>query len=995
MNSFAATDVEPKSKLGSRFTIITVMFLSVLLGLLAYTITTIHQEQSNARLIDIVGRQRMLLQKHMNEVFLASQLVSADYQSTRSLIHSTLDALIEGQAVAHNPTTNQQQVPAIPTQEIRRKLLEQRNHFDTIIDSADHLLSLVADHGDFRRQLQTLRTQNSAAISIADDAVKLLNVHAESNFSTMVLWESSIAVLVALLGIFVTAQGIRAGQKLENEVVERKRVETALRKSEMFLHSIIENIPDMVFVKDVEDLRFVHFNKSGETLTGYTKNTIIGKNDFDIFSKEQAEFFSMKDQEVISSKEMLDIPDETIQTKFNGLRHLHTKKIPILNQQGFTEYLLGISEDITERLLSENALRQSEERYRALYEDNPSMYFTVSQDGRILSVNQFGAQQLGYSAEELIGWPVIDLFLQDDRLPVQQRFEFCLQNPLSLFSWEFRKVRKDGSILWVKEVARAVYSKGGEIVVLIVCEDVSDRVESENSLQEWKALTESILGQLPKGFAYRCLNNKSWSIIYASDGIKEVTGHSTSAFLSGEVTYDTLMAPGENERVWPMIQDALAQHIPYENEHQIITKDGTRKWILARGHFIFDEIGQLLYLDGLNVDITEYKRIENELRASEARFRSLVEHVPFCIQEVEINGKISSMNQAGQRMLEVETEDQVIDCSYLFSADESEHEVIKEYFTKAVQGEPVSFEYKVTTHGNDKVFSKNFIPLRDSNGNILKIIGISDDITERTFAEERLRESEAKRIEALKQSDALKSALLSSVSHELRTPLTAMKTSVSTILGNAPSRMTELQQEFLEGVDKEINYMSRLVDNLLDMSQIEAGTLIPHQEWHLLEDLIEGAIRRTELTLEVRNIEVSIPDNLPPLFVDAVEIQQVLINLLDNAIKYSMPNSSIQIDVCTEEQHIEVKVSNTGEPLLPQDVERIFERFYRRQTSYTQPIRGTGLGLAICKGIIEAHGGRIWATSTGTEVTMTFTIPLTEAMVSFTLEGRHKVQGEL
>ncbi|WP_447969703.1 PAS domain-containing sensor histidine kinase [Nitrospira sp. M1] len=991
MNTIAAHEPTRNSKVGRRFTIITVMFLSVLLGMLGYTIITIHNEQSNALLIDIVGRQRMLLQKHLNEVLLTSQHATVDYASTRAIIRSTLDALIDGQAVAQNPVTNQhQKVPVVPTHEVMLKLHEQQNYFDKIIESANQLLLLSPGHADFRRQLQRLRTQHESAISIADDAVKLLNVHSESNMWTMVKWESSIALLVALLGIFVMSQGIRYGKKLENEITERKRAEGALRKSEMFLNSIIEYIPNMIFVKSAKDLRFVRFNQSGEVLTGHSQQAVIGKNDYDLFSKEEADFFTQKDREALLHQRLIDIPEEFIHTKSQQVRHLHTKKIPLFDQHGNPEYVLGISEDITERLRAEEALRQSEERYRTLYEDNPSMYFTVDKQGTVLSVNEFGAQQLGYSVNELVDCSLIELCFPDDRDYLQQRFKGCVESPRTVFSWEFRKVRKDHSVLWVKEVARAVYSQDGTIVVLIVSEDVTGRRETEKALQEWKDLTESILGQLPKGFAYRCLNKKTWPVMYISDGFEDVTGLPTSALLSGDVTYDSLMAPGENERVWPIVQEALAHHTPYENEHQIITKDGTTKWILARGRFIFDDSGQLLYLDGLNVDITEHKQIENQLRASEARFRSLVEHIPFCIHEIELNGIISSMNQVGQKMIGINDESQIIGRSYLSLADEDDHELMRRYFTQAAQGEPVDFEFKVKTHGNMKVFSKSFIPLRDSNDTVVKIVGISEDITERTFAEERFRESEAKRIEALSQSDALKSALLSSVSHELRTPLTAMKTAVSTIIGNTPNGMNTIQQEFLTGVDHEINYMSRLVDNLLDMSQIEAGTLTPHQEWHLLEELIEGALRHTELTIHPRNIEISIPDDLPPVFVDAVEIQQVLINLLDNAIKYSSPNSPIHIASCVMNQHIEVKVSNTGEPLGAQEVEQIFERFYRCPTVRGLPIRGTGLGLAICKGIIEAHGGKIFAKSTGAEVTITFILPQTESIATFTLEGRHK-----
>ena len=116
----------------------------------------------------------------------------------------------------------------------------------------------------------------------------------------------------------------------------------------------------------------------------------------------------------------------------------------------------------------------------------------------------------------------------------------------------------------------------------------------------------------------------------------------------------------------------------------------------------------------------------------------------------------------------------------------------------------------------------------------------------------------------------------------------------------------------------------------------------------------------------------------------------MLINLLDNAVKYSQPDSPIRLHVRVGVQQIEVEVSNAGEPIQAHDLERIFERFYRRRSPREEPIRGTGLGLAICKGIIEAHGGRIWAESIGGEVKITFTIPASESMANFSLEGLHK-----
>ncbi len=991
MKSTLTNPIFKKLQLGWRFTVITVFFLSVLLGTLLYTTKTIQNEKSAALLIDMAGRQRMLLQKHLTEVFLTSQGVKANYLSTRNLLQKTLISLIEGGAVVLNQKTGQtQMVPAVPTEEILVKLREQKTLLRDLITHVDNFLLLSHDQENFRQVFQVIRAKNTSIIKVADDAVKELNAHSEANISAMVKWESLITILVALLGIVITGQGIQASRKLEKEMTEREHVQNELQKSQLFLHSIVENIPNMISVKTNEDLRYVFLNKTAEELLDCPRQDLLDKTIYDLVPKEQADFFTAKDREVLASKKLMDTPEEPIHLKSKGLRYIHTKQIPLLDNHGYPQYLLGIAEDITDRLQAQESLKSSEERYRALYDDNPSMYFTVSQDGTILSVNQFGAQQLGYLVEELVGLLAVDLFLEDDRLEFQKRFDSCLHNPFTLLSWEFRKVRKNGSKLWVKEVARAVHNKEREIVVLIVCEDISERKNTEQSLKEWKALTESILGQLPKGFAYRCLNDKNWPVIYMSGGFEEVTGFTVSTLLSGEVSYDTLMAPGENERVWPLVQDALAQHLPYENEHQIITSDGTTKWILARGRFIFDDQGTLLHLDGLNVDITEYKHIEQELRASEERFRSLVEHVPFCIHEIELDGKISSMNQAGLDMIEVKHESQAIGRSYLDLTEVPDHDRMRGYFAQAQLGQLVDFEFKVSAHDTEKIYSKSFIPVQGSDGQIIKIVGISEDITERTLAEERLRNSETKRIEALKQSDALKSALLSSVSHELRTPLTTMKTSVSNIMGNGHTGMNEVQHEFLNAVDKEINYMSRLVDNLLEMSQIEAGTLTPHREWHPLEDLLEGALRRIEVTFETRDIEISIPDELPPAFVDAVEIQQILINLLDNAIKYSWPDSPIRVNIRMKVQEFEVEVSNTGDPIDTPDLERIFERFFRQQSTQKPPVRGTGLGLAICKGIVEAHGGRIWAESTGQKITFLFTIPVTESMAIFSLEGLHK-----
>lgn len=149
--------------------------------------------------------------------------------------------------------------------------------------------------------------------------------------------------------------------KITRDMSERKKAEEKLKSSQSFLNSVIENIPNMIFVKDAKELRFVRLNKAGEELLGYSREELLGKNDYDFFPKEEADFFTRKDKETLKNKELLHIPEEFIETKTRGKRILETKKIPLLNEQGKPLYLLGISNDITDRKKTEAELKQKSE----------------------------------------------------------------------------------------------------------------------------------------------------------------------------------------------------------------------------------------------------------------------------------------------------------------------------------------------------------------------------------------------------------------------------------------------------------------------------------------------------------------------------------------------------------------------------------------------------------------------------------------------------------
>lgn len=230
------------------------------------------------------------------------------------------------------------------------------------------------------------------------------------------------------------------------------------------------------------------------------------------------------------------------------------------------------------------------------------------------------------------------------------------------------------------------------------------------------------------------------------------------------------------------------------------------------------------------------------------------------------------------------------------------------------------------------------------------------------IARARLRR-ESVHMEVLQRTDALRVALLSSVSHDLRTPLSSIKAAASSLLQKDIQWDDEARRSFALSIEREADRLNRLVGNLLDMSRIEGGALKPEKEWYPLNALLHEVLEHMLPTLQGRIVNMHLPDNLPQIELDYVQMDQVLTNLIENAFRYTPPESPIDISVHREGDQIVISVADRGPGIPPNDLERVFDKFYRvlpKQHNAGYPT-GSGLGLAVCKGLVEAHGGRIWA----------------------------------
>jgi two-component system sensor histidine kinase KdpD len=209
------------------------------------------------------------------------------------------------------------------------------------------------------------------------------------------------------------------------------------------------------------------------------------------------------------------------------------------------------------------------------------------------------------------------------------------------------------------------------------------------------------------------------------------------------------------------------------------------------------------------------------------------------------------------------------------------------------------------------------------------------------------------------EAERLRTALLSSLSHDLRTPLGAITGAASSLLEEPGGLSGSTRRELLQTILEEAQRMNRLIGNLLDMIRVESGALEVQKEWQPLEEVIGVALIRLEDRLRGRAVQVTLPPDLPLVPLDAVLIEQVFVNLLENAARYTPPGTPIDISATAQAGAVRIDVADRGPGLPPGEELRIFEKFYR--APQTTPQAGIGLGLTICRGIVMAHGGRIWA----------------------------------
>jgi two-component system sensor histidine kinase/response regulator len=607
---------------------------------------------------------------------------------------------------------------------------------------------------------------------------------------------------------------------------------------------------------------------------------------------------------------------------------------------------------------AEQGLRASEERFRGAFENAPLGMCLSTLDGRFLQVNAALCRMLGYPEAELLNmtWP--QLTHPDDLKNSAAWVDQLLENPSACLEIEKRYIHRSGAVVSARNrisLVRDAECRPSYFVVHV--EDTSERKRAEAALRESEERFRIMADSCPTAM---WVTNAEGGVRFINRTYREFFGTTYENVEGGK--WQPLIHPEDASEYIRAFERAVEAHSPFRAEARVRAGSGEWRWIVSYGEPRFSADGEFLGHVGLSSDMTERKLADNAVRHSEQKFRQLAENI----------GEVFwMMNPTGTEVLYISPAYEQVwgrSCESLYENPMSWTETIHpedreradSVFLKQMAGESIDSEYRISTpDGVQRWIRDRAFPVRDETGQIIRIVGIAEDITQRKEYEDALVRAR----EAADAANLEKGRFLANMSHEIRTPMNGV-IGMTQLALDTP--LTSEQREYLNIVKNCADSLLSLINDILDFSKIEAKKLDLDNIPFDLRSSMDSTMKALGFRADSKGLELLYhiaPDVPVRVLGDPGRLRQVIVNLVGNAIKFT-EHGEVEVRVSKVSESdgqvvlgFSVRDTGIGIPAEKQSV--IFEAFSQADTSITRRFGGTGLGLAISTQLVELLGGEM------------------------------------
>ncbi len=630
--------------------------------------------------------------------------------------------------------------------------------------------------------------------------------------------------------------------------------------------------------------------------------------------------------------------------------------------------LQGLNHDLESRIEQHTIeLRNSEARQRRLFDQNPVGIVVSNLQGQITRINTSLKTMLGYSQTELLEQSIYDLLVEPSP-SAEPWLEDLQESTLSIVKREVTLRSAKQHQVWATLTSALILDAFGhpsEVIHLV--EDISLRKQAEAELTRYAQEVEDLYNNAPCGYhsldaAGRFVRINDTELAWLGYERREVIGRAFKDFLTP--TSQRVFA-----ETYPRFQQiGWVKDLDFE----LLTRDGRVFPVLLSSIAMRDDQGRYLCSRTTTFDMRDRKQVELALQESEEKFRQLAENIAGVFWMRDLAGNMLYISPAYETLWQ-QSLDSLKDrpISWL----ESIHpEDLARMRRNVKENQAFDEEYRVILpDGSLRWIHDRGFEVRNAQGEVYRLAGIAEDVTAQKQAAQKLQTTNEQLILSnaeLARATRLKDEFLANMSHELRTPLNAILGMAEGLQEQIFGPITPEQTRSIATIERSGRHLLALINDILDLAKIESGKLTLQRTSVAVSYLCESSlpfVRQQAIQKTIR-LTTQVPPHLPDLVVDELRIRQVLINLLNNAVKFTPTGGQVSLTVRPHQDDqgdwITFAIEDTGIGIAPEALERLFKPFVQIDSSLTRQHSGTGLGLALVKQLVELHGGRVTVTST-------------------------------